>query len=358
MDRLSDYEFDLPEERIAKYPAVPRDSSRLMVLGEGEPPVHTSFRRLSQHLRPGDLLVVNETRVVKARLFGKRAGGGEAEVFLLRPQGEGLWEAMVRPAKRLKAGSTITLSEGVSLHIAHEMEEGRRVVRFEGAGPEEVLSRFGHIPLPPYMKREEEPEDARRYQTVFAREGRSVAAPTAGLHFTQRVFSSLAERGVALCQIRLDVGPGTFKPVASEDISQHRMDAEPYFISPAAAGQINSAIKEGRRVVAVGTTVTRSLEDQMARHGKILAGAWETAIFLRPGHRFRAISGLLTNFHLPGSTLIMLVSALAGREKVLAAYREAIREEYRFYSYGDAMLVWGRGKEPPAVGRPPTAVKP
>lgn len=343
MDRLSDYEFDLPEDRIAKYPAVPRDRSRLLVLPEQGDPHHAAFRHLPEFLGPGDLLVLNETRVVKARVLGRRHGGGEAEVFLLRVQREGIWEAMVRPAKKLRAGSVVTISDGIRIHIEQELEEGHRLVRFEGALPELVLARFGHIPLPPYMRREEEPKDARRYQTVFAKEGRSVAAPTAGLHFTPRIFEALERRGVELCRIRLDVGPGTFKPVASEDLSQHRMDSEPYFISPEAAGQVNAALAQGRRVVAVGTTVTRSLEDQMARHNKIQAGAWETAIFIRPGFRFKAVRGLVTNFHLPGSTLIMLVSALAGRERVLAAYHEAVRERYRFYSYGDAMLVWAVG---------------
>lgn len=339
--KLSDFQYHLPEGRIAEYPAVPRDASRLLVLPEEGPPVHARFRRLPELLRAGDLLVLNDTRVMKARLLGTRAGGGAAEVFLLRPHREGLWEALVRPGKKLGPGSRVALGRGASAEIVECLDEGRRLVRLAGGAVDAIVRRSGHIPLPPYIRRGDEPQDARRYQTVFAREGHSVAAPTAGLHFTPRVFSTLARAGVQVCRLRLDVGPGTFRPVTAEEIHDHRMDFEPYHIAPETASAVNAALREGRRVVAVGTTVARSLEDQLARHGGLRPGSYETDLFITPGFRFRAVSGLVTNFHLPGSTLVMLVSALAGRERVLAAYREAVEEGYRFYSYGDAMLVWG-----------------
>jgi len=351
--KLSDFQYELPEGRIAEYPAVPRDASRLLVLPARGPLLHTRFRSLSELLRAGDLVVLNDTRVMKARLLGTRAGGGVAEVFLLRPGRDGLWEALVRPGKRLGEGGRVDVGHGARVEIVERLDEGRRLVRLVGGAVDSIVRRSGHIPLPPYIRRADEPQDARRYQTVFAREGHSVAAPTAGLHFTPRVFSALARRGVGICRIRLDVGPGTFKPVTTEEVGDHRMDFEPYHIAPETASTVNAALREGRRVVSVGTTVTRSLEDQMARHGEIRPGSYETDLFITPGYRFRAVSGLVTNFHLPGSTLVMLVSALAGRERVLAAYREAVDAGYRFYSYGDAMLVWrqsgldeGRGSMP------------
>jgi len=340
----SDFEYDLPQSRIAQGPAVPRDASRLLVLPDGGPVEHRVFRDLPLLLKAGDLLVVNDTRVVKARLLGTRRGGGQAEVFLLRPsREEGLWEAFVKPGRRLQPGALVQLDgEGRGVEIVARLDEGRRLVRAAGANMDGLLRRFGHVPLPPYISRPADGRDTRRYQTVFARAGRSVAAPTAGLHFTPRVFAALGDRGVGLASIRLDVGPGTFKPVTAEKIEDHRMDFEPYEVSREAALAVNGALAAGRRVVAVGTTVTRTLEDQMRRFGKLRPGAYETDLFITPGFEFRAVTGLLTNFHLPGSTLLMLVSALAGRDRVLRAYREAVRQEYRFYSYGDAMLVWKR----------------
>ncbi len=325
---------------IAAYPARPRDSSRLMVLPQCGPPIHERFRRLPRLLSPGDLVVFNDTRVIKARLLGRRAGGGKAEVFLLRPLDGGAWEALLRPGDRLPPGSVVSLSKMAFVRVIERDGDGKASVILEGAESDDFLVRWGHVPLPPYIKREDEPRDERRYQTVYADKGFSVAAPTAGLHFTARVLSSLKARGVESARIRLDVGAGTFKPVTSEEIGAHKMDFERYFISPHSASAINRAINGGRRVIAVGTTVTRSLEDQMARHGKIGEGEWETDLFITPGFQFRAVSGIVTNFHLPGSTLIMLVSALCGRERVLGAYREAVASGYRFYSYGDAMLAW------------------
>jgi S-adenosylmethionine:tRNA ribosyltransferase-isomerase len=342
----SDFEYDLPQDRIAQYPVTPRDASRLLVLPEGGPFGHRRFRELPDLLKPGDLLVVNDSRVVRARLLGRRFGGGEAEVFLLRPSaGDGLWEAFVRPGKRLREGARVLLGEGGdAVEIVASLGEGRRLVRAAGSEMESLLTRHGHVPLPPYIGRPSDRRDARRYQTVYAREGRSVAAPTAGLHFTPRVLAALGERGVAMTSIRLDVGPGTFKPVTAHAVEDHVMDFEPYVVEEEAASALNAARKAGRRIIAVGTTVTRTLEDQIRRFGIFKAGAFETDLFITPGFRFGAVSGLVTNFHLPGSTLIMLVAALAGRERVLAAYRQAVEKNYRFYSYGDAMLVWGSEK--------------
>jgi S-adenosylmethionine:tRNA ribosyltransferase-isomerase len=423
--KLSDFQYDLPEGMIAKYPAKPRDASRLLAVPPDGPFEHTRFRALPSFLAEGDLLVVNDTRVVQARLLGRRAGGGEAEVFLLRPAeqmanqrtnestnqrkkesqeppfekggpakgsdsgqkgsispenlplspsfarrgdpeppfekggpakgsdsaqggflsgiagGEELWEALVRPGRRLRKGARVSLGgDGTGVEVVGECGTGRRLVRAVGATFPELMARHGSVPLPPYIHREPEEADARRYQTVYARAGVSVAAPTAGLHFTPRVLGELEARGVREVRVRLDVGPGTFKPVTLEEVDRHQMDPEAYFISEGAAEALNAALSGGRRLVAVGTTVTRTLEDQLRRFGEVRPGAYETDLFIRPGFRFRAVSALLTNFHLPGSTLLMLVSAFAGRERVLEAYREAVRLRYRFYSYGDAMFLW------------------
>ncbi|MEW5764405.1 MAG: tRNA preQ1(34) S-adenosylmethionine ribosyltransferase-isomerase QueA [Acidobacteriota bacterium] len=338
-----DFEFDLPSERIARYPASPRDASRLLVLPPAGDPIHGRFRALPSHFSPGDVLVLNDTKVIPARLLGALPGGGRAEVFLLKPAEDGeSWDALVKPGRKLKAGAFVSLSGGsAGLEILAAAGEGRRKVRARGANMETLIRAFGSTPLPPYIARPPEEKDARRYQTVYAREGRSVAAPTAGLHFTPRVLRALETGGVRVVRLRLDVGPGTFKPVTAERVEDHRMDPEPYAVPEETAREVNAALAEGRRVVAVGTTVTRSLEDQMRRHGTVIPGEYETDLFITPGFRFRAVSGLVTNFHLPGSTLIMLVSALAGRERVLSAYREAVALNYRFYSYGDAMLAWG-----------------
>ena len=249
----------------------------------------------------------------------------------------------MRPGRRLRAGARVLLGEdGTGVEILRETGPGRRLVRAAGSTFEELMRRHGLVPLPPYIHREPEGADSRRYQTVYARAGVSVAAPTAGLHFTPRVLGDLARQGIQEVRIRLDVGPGTFKPVTAEDVDEHVMDPEPYFITEVAAASLNAALRKGRRLVAVGTTVTRTLEDQLTRFGKVRPGAYETDLFIRPGFQFKAVSALLTNFHLPGSTLLMLVSAFAGRERVLRAYREAVRMRYRFYSYGDAMLLWTR----------------
>jgi S-adenosylmethionine:tRNA ribosyltransferase-isomerase len=339
--KLSDFLYELPAERIARYPARPRDASRLMLLAPGGPPAHHRFRDLPSLLSRGDLLVLNDTRVHKVRLLGSTAGGGEAEVFLLGPCAAGGWEALVRPGRRLRAGRSVAFGGGRAIHILEELGSGRRRVEAAGTTMEALVRRHGRVPLPPYIDREAERADEARYQTVFAREGFSVAAPTAGLHFTPRVFAGLRARGVEVARIRLDVGTGTFKPVTSEEVEHHRMDSESYRVGRDAALRVNAALESGRRIVAVGTTATRCLEDQVHRFGRLVPGAYETSMYIYPGYRFRAVSGLVTNFHLPGSSLILLVSALAGRERVLGAYAEALDAAYRFYSYGDAMLVWG-----------------
>lgn len=337
-----DFDYDLPPERIARFPAKPRDASRLMVLPAGGGPLHLRFRDLPGLLERGDLLVVNDSRVVPARIRVCREGGGKGEVFLLRPAPEaGCWEALCRPAKRMRVGSRVAVGEaGPALEVLGDLGEGRRIVRPLEGSVEGLLRRHGEVPLPPYLGREAEPADRRRYQTVYAREGFSVAAPTAGLHFTPRLLRALKEKGVEVVSVRLDVGPGTFRPVETERMEDHRMDVEPYVVPEATARAVKAALGEGRRVVAVGTTATRCLEDQALRFGEVRPGSWETDLYILPGFRFRVVSGLLTNFHLPGSTLLALVSAFSGRERILSAYREAVERGYRFYSYGDACLLW------------------
>jgi len=339
--KTSDFDYRLPEGRIAAYPAKPRDASRLMVLPPEGGLCHGRFRALPNHLEAGDLLVVNDSRVIRARILGSTRGGGKAEVFLLHPEADGTWAALVKPGRKLPPGRMLHLPDpGHSLEILSDLGAGKRLVRAQGLDMEAAVRRYGHIPLPPYIARKDEAGDARRYQTIYADRGNSVAAPTAGLHFTPRVFEALAKKGVEVVRIRLDVGAGTFKPVKAEFAEDHEMEPERYEISDAAARILDGALKRGRRIVAVGTTVTRTLEDQMERFSDIRPGRYQTALYIRPGFRFRALSGLVTNFHLPRSTLLMLVSAFAGRSRILGAYEEAIRKGYRFYSFGDAMLLW------------------
>ncbi len=340
-NRRSDYLYDLPEKLIAQHPADRRDGSRLLVLhrdsGARE---HRTFRDLPGFLRKNDVLVINDTRVIPARLIGRRPSGGEIELLLLEPLGEGCWECLTKPAKRVKTGSTVELPEGRRAIVLEEREEGRRVVRFEPEdGWRDWLERAGAMPLPPYIRRKAADEDRERYQTVYAERDGAVAAPTAGLHFTQEIFDDLAARGVNIARLTLHVGIGTFRPVMVENVAEHRMDQERYGVSNEAARTINEARKHGGRIVAVGTTCVRTLETISGDDGIVHAGHGATGVFIRPPYRFKAVDVLLTNFHLPGSTLIMLVSAFAGREQILEAYAEAVREKYRFFSYGDAMLI-------------------
>ena len=337
---LKDFFFHLPESAIAQEPRKPRDSALLYVMKPDGTRLHSVFRKLPSLLDESDLLVVNDTRTIKARLFGKRPTGGKGELLLLRPLDTlNRWEAMVRPAKRLKAGGSFTIGK-TRARVTGELEEGLREIEFEDCDVEKLVERSGHVPLPPYIRRKDEKGDRIDYQTVYAREGYSVAAPTAGLHFTGRVLRDLEKKGVEIAKIRLDVGLGTFRPIVSEKIDDHSMHSEKYFMPEMAAEQINHAARSGRRIVAVGTTAVRTLEDQGSRFGEMRPGAYESSIFIKPGYRFTTVSAMVTNFHLPGSTLFVLVSAFMGRERMLAAYQDAIDSGFRFYSYGDAMLLF------------------
>jgi S-adenosylmethionine:tRNA ribosyltransferase-isomerase len=326
----------------------PRGSSRLMCLDRATAKTSvTTMESFAERLEPGDLLVVNNTKVVPARLFGRRVpGGGLVECVLLGRSDDGLWEALVHPGQRLRPGRRIIFErDGVKVEgeIVAERFHGRRSLRFHAAAGvdlEDALERLGHAPLPPYIHRPDTDTDRARYQTIFAREKGAVAAPTAGLHFTHEILAQVAHRGVDIAELTLHVGYGTFKPVRSDVVEAHTVDAERYEISPAAAARINRQIDEDGRIIAVGTTTTRALEDATQRgSGRVLTGRASADLFIYPGHRFRAITGLLTNFHLPRSSLLMLVCAFAGRELVLRAYQEAIALRFRFYSYGDAMLI-------------------
>lgn len=334
----SDFDYDLPPERIAQHPA-PRGESRLLVLDREGPERHRRVRDLPDLLRPGDLLVINDTRVIPARLFGRRPGGGQIEILLTGKAGDREWDALVKPGRRAKPGTVLTLDEGLTAEITEKEETGRHRLRFSEP-IEPHLERLGHMPLPPYIQREDEAEDRERYQAVWARTPGAIAAPTAGLHFTREILDRLAATGVEIAEVTLHVGLGTFKPVTADRIEDHRMESERWEVSETTAEAIRRTRERGGRVVAIGTTVVRTLESAaLAGGGEVHAGSGATELFITPGFQFRVVDVLLTNFHLPKSTLLMLVSAFAGREKVLSAYEEANRESYRFYSYGDAMLL-------------------
>jgi len=304
---------------------------------------HHAFRDLPELMAPGDLLVMNRSRVFPARLLGRRASGGEAEILLLRDLGEGRWEAMVRPGRHLRPGQRVTVDDDLSVVVESEAlaADGRRRIRLLSKRRDVAagLERCGHTPLPPYIRRSDRPADRERYQTVYAREPGSVAAPTAGLHFTRAVLDRLTERGVEQAEVVLHVGPGTFRPVTALRVEDHVVDPEPFVVPEETAAAVAAARARGGRVVAVGTTTVRVLETVARADGAIAAGRGETGLVIVPGFAFRAVDALLTNFHLPRSSLLMLVSAFAGRERVLQAYAEAVGAGYRFYSYGDAMLI-------------------
>ena len=331
--------YDLPEERIAQTPVEPRDHSRLMVLHRDTDQIeHKHFYDVIDYLNPGDVLVINETRVIPARLFGERAGGGACEVLLLRQLGPKRWETLVKPGKKLKPGAEITFGGGrLRARIAETTDVGGRIVDFDCDGTfEAALDELGEMPLPPYIH--ERLEDRERYQTVYAKQEGSAAAPTAGLHFTPELLDRIREKGVDVVPVLLHVGLGTFRPVKTENVEEHEMHSEYFEVTAEAAARINAARERGGRVVAVGTTSVRTLESA-AENGVLLPRRGETSIFIKPGYRFQMVDALITNFHLPGSTLVMLVSALYDREKILAAYEEAVRDGYRFFSFGDAMLI-------------------
>jgi S-adenosylmethionine:tRNA ribosyltransferase-isomerase len=339
--RTADYDFDLPPELIAQTPAARRDESRMMVLDRAAGTIaHRRFTDLPGYLSAGDALVLNSSKVIRARLLGVRDSGAPAEVMLIKPLGDGRYEAMVHPGGKLKPGRRVTVSPGLEVEIQEITQRRTRIVQLHTALPfDEAIERFGHIPLPPYIRRADESEDATRYQTVYAREPGSVAAPTAGLHFTEQVLDEIRKRGVSIAEVVLHVGAGTFKPVEVEDPAEHVMHEE-WFTVPATTAQLlNETRARGGRVTAVGTTAVRTLESAVSADGRFTPAAGDTAIFIRPGFEFNAVDRLLTNFHLPRSTLLMLVAAFAGYDLVMKAYKEAIAEEYRFYSYGDAMVI-------------------
>lgn len=340
-ERTSDYDFDLPADQVAQRPLERRDASRLMVVNRADDSIeHRTFAEIADLIAPNDVLVVNRTRVFCARLLGTRASGAPAEVLLLKSLGDGRYEAMVSPGGKLKPGRRVDISPGFSAEILEVTERRTRIVRLESELPlDEAIERFGHMPLPPYIQRSDTTDDVERYQTVFAREAGSVAAPTAGLHFTTELLDRLAARGVARAELLLHVGAGTFKPVEVDDPAQHVMHEEWYSVSPETAQLVNDRRTAGGRTWAVGTTSVRTLESVADAGGMIRAGEGETRIFIRPPYVFRGVDRIVTNFHLPRSTLIMLVAAFAGYELTMRAYRVAVESGYRFYSYGDAMVV-------------------
>jgi len=346
--RVSDFSFELPPDLVAQFPTEERGASRLLVLDRRTGGItHGAVREIARALGPGDLMVFNDTRVFPARLIGEREpGGGAVEVMLVSRLDDERWEALVHPGQRMRPGRRVRFERGGRTLHGEVLEErffGRRVVRFwtgDAGTVMDAVAAIGHIPLPPYIKRPDLDLDRDRYQTVFAREAGSIAAPTAGLHFTDDILRSLDEAGVERATVTLHVGYGTFKPVRAADVEDHTVDPERYTIDDEAASRINAALDAGRRIVAVGTTTTRALESAARQGaGRVAAGASEADLFIRPGHRFLVAGGLVTNFHLPSSSLLMLVAAFGGRETVLQAYREAVAQRYRFYSYGDAMLV-------------------
>lgn len=336
----SAYAYDLPEELIAQTPVYPRDSSRLLYYDRTtDRTEHRIFREIKDILKPGDVLVVNNTKVIPARLFGYDAKGREYEVLLLKRLDSTHWETLLRPARKAKIGSQIVINEELKLTIdSINPADGVRTVEFNYDGVfEEILDRVGIVPLPPYIR--EKLEDKSRYQTVYAKIDGSAAAPTAGLHFTPELLGELKAKGVEIVEVLLHVGLGTFRPVKTDNILEHKMHSEYYKVTEEAAERINLAVKEGRRVIAVGTTSVRTLESAALFNGTVAAGEGNTDIFIYPGYEFKVVKGLITNFHLPESTLIMLVSAFTGREKTLELYRTAVDMKYRFFSFGDAMFI-------------------
>lgn len=337
--KKSDFYYDLPEELIAQTPMEPRDCSRLLVYDRKIDKVeHRIFRDVLSYLNEGDVLVINDTKVLPARLFAQTPNGGAVEVLLLKRLDIDEWEVLVKPGRKAAAGKTLKIGDEMSLKVKGITDSGERIVKFEYDGVfEEILQRIGTMPLPPYIK--EKLKDKNRYQTVYARKEGSAAAPTAGLHFTPQLLKAIEDKGVKIAKILLHVGLGTFRPVKEDVITDHKMHSEYYEIGEEAAKVINAAKREGRRVIAVGTTSVRTLETAADENGFVKAESGNTQIFIYPPYNFKCVDALITNFHLPESTLIMLVSALAGREKTLELYRLAVEERYRFFSFGDAMLV-------------------
>ena len=338
--KRQDFYYELPEELIAQDPLEDRSSSRLLVLDKESGAVsHHVFKEITDYLHEGDCLVINDTKVIPARLIGSKVGTeAKIEILLLKRKENNIWETLVKPGKKAKIGTKISFGEGLLVgEVVDIVDEGNRLIQFTYEGIfEEILDKLGQMPLPPYITHQL--EDKNRYQTVYATHTGSAAAPTAGLHFTPELLEEIRGMGVEIVEVLLHVGLGTFRPVQVEDIHNHKMHSEFYRITPEAAERINKALEEGRRVISVGTTSTRTLESA-AKDGRVVAGEGDTSIFIYPGYEFQIISGLITNFHLPKSTLVMLVSALAGREHILHAYEEAVKERYRFFSFGDSMCI-------------------
>ncbi len=339
--RTADFDYELPTELIAQEPPAERGASRLLVVRrDGGELEDRRFSDLPSLIPSGDLLILNTTRVRHARLLGTRPSGAPAEVLLIHPGAEpGTWVAMGKPGSALRPGKRIILGAGAEVETIAVLEDGNRLVRFVGLPADEAIACHGRLPLPPYIRRAASDVDEQRYQTVYASQEGSVAAPTAGLHFTDALLDSLHARGVTVGRLDLEVGPGTFKPVETDDPAAHPMHPERFTIPPLLVSQAAAARERGARIWAVGTTVVRALESAADDDGALRPGSGETRLLIVPGHRFHLVDRLLTNFHLPRSTLLMLVSALAGRERVMAAYRHAVAERYRFYSYGDAMVI-------------------
>ena len=339
--KTSDFDYNLPEELIAQTPIEPRDHSRMLVYNRADQSIqHLHFYDLPRFLKKGDVLVVNETKVIPARLLGEKEGTGvPVEILLLKRLERDVWEGLVRPGRRLKPGTFCSFGNGLlRAEIIESTEDGGRKVRFHYSGVfEEILDQLGQMPLPPYIH--EKLEDKNRYQTVYAKEAGSAAAPTAGLHFTPELMDKIRDMGVEIIPVLLHVGLGTFRPVKAEDLSDHHMHVEHYEVTEEAARKINEARKNGGRCICVGTTSVRTLESASGEDDLVRAESGDTGIFITPGYRFHAVDALVTNFHLPQSTLLMLISALMGREEALRVYQEAVQERYRFFSFGDAMLI-------------------
>ena len=344
--KLSEFDYELPEELIAQFPAQKRDFSKLLVLSKQTGQLeHKHFYDVVDYFDENDVLVLNNTRVIPARLYAQKSTGANIEIFLLKEVKAQHWEVLLRPAKRVKPDDVLKISDELSAQLIEKYEDGKALIKllYEG-NIFEILDRVGKIPLPPYIERKMSDDelaklDYERYQTVYAKNKGSVAAPTAGLHFTEEIIEKLKSKGVQICYVTLNVGLGTFKPVNTENIEDHKMDNEVFEITQEAANIISNGMKNGKRIVAVGTTSTRTLETTFQKYGEIKAVKDSSEMFIYPGYEFKVVDALITNFHLPKSTLIMLVSALAGKDTIFNAYKEAIAQKYRFYSYGDCMLI-------------------
>ena len=339
--KVSDFNYDLPEELIAQHPYEKRDEARLMVLHRNTKQIeHKVFKDIIDYLEPGDCLVLNDTKVIPARLYGKKDTGAKVEFLLLKRIENDDWEAMVRPGNKLKAGAKVSFGDGIlQAEVLETLEGGNRRVRFTYEGIfNEILDKVGLMPLPPYIK-ENIKEENEKYQTVYAKYEGSAAAPTAGLHFTEELLEKIKEKGVEIAKVTLHVGIGTFRPVKVENVEEHKMHSEHFYVKQIEADKINKAKETGHRVVAVGTTSCRVLESVSDENGKMKEIETDTSIFIYPGYKFKCVDALITNFHLPESTLIMLVSSLAGKDFIMKAYKEAVEKRYKFFSFGDAMFI-------------------